>query len=480
MKFSLQTWTKQHPTITNGLLVLLSTLFTFFSLEYLFSLYLWMYQPQLFTELSAAFNTVKTDNTSMRFQPHPYLSYARTDTQMDDKGIQIGENYYAIQKPKDVIRIACIGGSTTMNQHPLHLKRFLEAQFDSPKYEVMDFGCDGWTSQESLINYMIRIQLFSPDYLIIHHGVNDGPPRIWGDWRPDYTNFRTSWYDQSGVLLRYLSKHSFLIYSILYFKGIMIYDIQNYVIQWMPQEKQKTEVTQQSMLPFQRNIDTLFQLAQSNGTKVILAPVNYNTETITALDKIMIDEHRQFLLKYAQEHNIPSWDNRWILEKHPDWFLDSVHLKDQGILHNTRMFTAIIRDQERGYSEIVDQDGNNSHHHIHLYNEDWIPQRRIRLHWAMNIPNSKEYHIYVKEKGNNENFFLAKTRRNDIHTLEWYNGNELLNGEFLNGPDLIKEYQFKIFAVTENKPYPVVGDKIEKGLFEIEDWIVFQANDNAN
>ncbi len=474
MASSTRLFFQKHPVLVNTALAVFSLLITSLLLEFSFRWCLWLIKPRLYSELIAYQQIARSDHSALRFQPHPYTSFTRADTRFDKQGIHIGENKFTFQKPNNTIRIASLGGSTTMNQHPIHLKRFLEYDFGNTNYESMDFGCDSWTSQESLINYLVRVKSFSPDVILLHHSVNDVPPRLWGEFKPDYTNFRTTWHNQTGWLLQGLSRYNLLVNGILFFKGNLPFADQNYIIRPLPPYEKRKQAAPQSIQTFKRNIDTLVSLAQASGTRVILAPVNYHPEQINKMEAGIMDEHRQFLLQYAAKNNLACVDTKWILMENRDWFLDSVHLNPPGIFMNTQLFTAAVRDLLRGYSDVVLIDGSIQQKRIQLYNERWIPKRRIQLTWAMDSAKPSEYHIYVKEVDSNEPRFLANVRNTKHQTVDWYQNNPTISSDFQTGPKLGTDYRFQVFAIGGEQPYPTVGPTIEKGVFEIHDRIVFQ------
>lgn len=416
----------------------------------------------------------------MLFQPHPYLSYSRSDTFYRDDGIQIGDQFYTFHKPDDVVRIACLGGSTTMQTHPLYMKEYLELDFDDVKYEVMDFGCNSWTSQESLINYLLRVQDFDPDYMILHHGINDMRPRVYPKYYPDYSHFRSSWSDQTGSIIRYGASFSFTVNSILYFKGITPFDIQNYVCQILPASQYVESPAIETMRSFKRNIDTISTLATTNNTTVILAPISYQPELLSKSEINMVEQHINYLLEYAKNENIISIDTRWIFQNNTDVFIDPVHLNREGIQINTILFSTIIRDHLRGYSVVINEDEEAAKKQIHQFNKIWIPQRRIQIKWSLNIPNIQEYHIYFREPGSTQLNFLASTNSPDIHTLDWIPGNSVIKDAYRSGPVINKEYWFNVFAITEEQPYPSVGHQTINNVFEIDDRIVFQEASTLN
>lgn len=135
-----------------------------------------------------------------RFRAHRHLGYALAP------GYSKGGNRHnalgfrgeeiAREKRPGTLRIACCGGSTTYGEGvvqdytlsmPHLLQRTLRAE--GRDVEVINAGCPGWTTLETLLNFETRLLDLAPDWIVVYHGINDVLPRIvWphdayrGDW----------------------------------------------------------------------------------------------------------------------------------------------------------------------------------------------------------------------------------------------------------------------------------------------------------
>ena len=74
-----------------------------------------------------------------------------------------GDRDVVIPKPRDIIRINCIGSSTTQNyltinntnySYPLELEKILSKKFNK-KIEVNNFGQGGYNSADILVRFLI-------------------------------------------------------------------------------------------------------------------------------------------------------------------------------------------------------------------------------------------------------------------------------------------------------------------------------------
>ncbi len=84
-----------------------------------------------------------------------------------------------------MVRIACIGGSTTESGWPELMEEYLNKTSESTRFQVFNFGIGWWSSIHSTVNYILNVIDFNPDYAIIHDNCNDhnyrGYPGLRGD-----------------------------------------------------------------------------------------------------------------------------------------------------------------------------------------------------------------------------------------------------------------------------------------------------------
>ena len=124
-----------------------------------------------------------------RFRAHRHLGFAlapdyrKGDNRHNALGFR-GEEI-AIGKPAGTVRIACCGGSTTYGEGVVHdyrlsmpylLEQALRA--DGHQVEVINAGCPGWTTLETLINFETRLLELQPDWIVVYEGINDALTRI--------------------------------------------------------------------------------------------------------------------------------------------------------------------------------------------------------------------------------------------------------------------------------------------------------------
>ncbi len=105
---------------------------------------------------------------------HPFLHYLGNPEVPGTNAMGFWDEEHELDKPAGVVRVACVGGSTTASGYPALLERRLEAeQGEHPRFEVLNFGVHGWTTLHSLVNLVVWGVDYQPDYVVVHHAHND-------------------------------------------------------------------------------------------------------------------------------------------------------------------------------------------------------------------------------------------------------------------------------------------------------------------
>ena len=85
---------------------------------------------------------------------------------------------FAVPKPPGLVRVVCIGGSTTVagrtndETYPAHLESMLRARHPGLAIEVLNLGVSGVTT-EHWLDRIDRVLAFEPDVIVQYQGVND-------------------------------------------------------------------------------------------------------------------------------------------------------------------------------------------------------------------------------------------------------------------------------------------------------------------
>ena len=319
-----------------------------------------------------------------RFQAHRHLGYALAPgyTSGPNRHNSLGfrGEEFSIEKAAGVPRIVCCGGSTTYGesvpdyrQSMPHLLGF-GLGLEEIEVEVINAGCPGWTTLETLINFETRLLDLSPDYVLVYHGINDVLPRmVW-----PHAAFRG---DLSGWLARdrHLAEASLLERSdlarvVLVSTGVIephgsllrvIGDVPttSHTFEFRRQRMAGEypagvfrEVPIERMLEandhryFRRNLTNLIALAEAHGVRVVLATFAYSRDFASrpyighpAVQRA-IDETNEIVRELARRDGVGLIDVAAELTG-AGLFTDGVHFTVAGNIRRGQLAVAWFRDR---------------------------------------------------------------------------------------------------------------------------------------
>ena len=130
-----------------------------------------------------------------------HANYYTSDLTTNNFGFNNGPNGdrdIIVPKPKNLVRINCIGSSTTGNyisinnnnySYPLELEKILKLK-SSRKIEVNNCGMGGYNSADILVRFILQIIDTEPDYLVIKPGFADINSYLTPNFKSDYSHSR--------------------------------------------------------------------------------------------------------------------------------------------------------------------------------------------------------------------------------------------------------------------------------------------------
>lgn len=110
-----------------------------------------------------------------------------------------GDREIVLPKPEGLVRIACLGESTTASylryegvnySYPLALEHVLRQRFSAEAIEVNNFGQGGWNSADILVSFLLHGFDAKPDVAVLYFGFNDIQLSLSKSCRPDYSDVR--------------------------------------------------------------------------------------------------------------------------------------------------------------------------------------------------------------------------------------------------------------------------------------------------
>jgi hypothetical protein len=321
-------------------------------------------------------------------EPHVYLAYANrpgytsraaAKHQVSHNSLGLRGPEVDIRKPAGTYRIVCLGGSSTYGHGPssdahtwpARLQHHLTLGRPAQTFEVVNAGCRGYSTFESLINYALRVSDLDADLVLVYHTVNDMRCALYLDVQRDNTHWRARWPDTPTSRLD--SSYTYLFwrrYCTGYFERFG--DIGNFVIKDFdknlkargPHEpprppayqiKQDTELGYRN---FHRNLESIVALAHKDSATIHLA-------TQAVLRRASADENdevqafgqmTEILAKVANDHqailvdiqaSVDAEHARRAAANLAPLFIDSpdvveVHLTDEGADFVATLFSASI------------------------------------------------------------------------------------------------------------------------------------------
>jgi lysophospholipase L1-like esterase len=281
------------------------------------------------------------DKNYGRITGHPFLQFTGRvgfkqwgGHRADDYGFT-GVSYADLPKPPGIIRVACLGGSTTQDGYPAMLEEHLNREGGGRRFQVLNFGLAYYTSAHSVVNYVLNVRDFSPDFVVIHHNCNDALPRGYKNFRPDYAHVLKSW-DYQG------EPDVFMIRYSIYYRFIRAYLLPKFNIGNIPFAKatekrdgKKGAYQPEELQTFKRNIKTIVTLADEEKHIVIITTQprsrvrKYSERGAPAYNQ-HIDSTNELLRQFARENSLPLVDLDQLMTGREEYFWDPVHVVDQG------------------------------------------------------------------------------------------------------------------------------------------------------
>ncbi len=271
-----------------------------------------------------------------------------------------GARQVKIPKPKDLIRINCLGASTTQNylelndqiySYPLELEKILKFE-KNKNIEVNNCGSGGYTSSDILVRSLLQNLDTDPDIIIIYHAYNDIKSYLTPGYSSDYAHSRKN-----------LGENYFKFYL-----GSLIPNIPlsffNYLLnKWFSQNHRYSLVENiskgeynlnnkdnigEGLSTYERNLQYLITICKSKNIKIALCsfcfylydevkddPVHLNFNEIVKKENII-------LKKLAKKNEIDFIDVDNQIKKNRENFLDTIHFSHKGMKNLAKILSENI------------------------------------------------------------------------------------------------------------------------------------------
>ena len=298
-------------------------------------------KPEELDPLAAAFK-------DSRIQPHPYLAYAnrpgfqKPATAKDPVEVahnSLGFNSAEVtwNKPQGTFRIVCLGGSSTYGigpsstwtNWPVKLGEELGARSARP-IEVVNLGCQGYSTFESQINLALRGVDLEPDLVVVYHTINDLRCALYPGVARDNTHWRAVWPVDRELPLESALEHSITYKAWRRYMTSWWEERQNlgsYVIvdfgKYAPDDYAQPSDPDLGFDAYRRNLVNIVALARAHGAEVLLVTEACRMGDLdrfgsAALQRAGYERMTQLIKDVAQERGVPLCDARAVLESTAD------------------------------------------------------------------------------------------------------------------------------------------------------------------
>jgi hypothetical protein len=283
------------------------------------------------------------DGKPGRYEPRAYTSYGLTPRRGNTNTLGFHGPEWTLEPAPGVTRIMCLGGSTTeggnaegtVGSYPHLLEEGLERRFGRD-FEVMNCGVSGWTSAETMVTWFLLLQDYNPDFVIVHHVVNDAMPRDAPGFRADYGHWRTAFRPP-----HFNPAERLLIHASDFYARRRLRDAPDTIelsTRRLPGKSAFEEhgmLPAESALPYRRNLLSLGRSVEAHGARFCLMTMPAKPPLQAKSMYYGLVEHNRIMRELARE-------NGWILidaaERLPGYpgysaeafFLDIVHMTSQG------------------------------------------------------------------------------------------------------------------------------------------------------
>lgn len=236
------------------------------------------FTPETMQQMERARREVSHNNIDTTYMGHPFLHYTGTQNRGDFNHLGFTGNLPTYHKTKGVVRVACLGGSTTAFGLVEEIDKVLNSG-NSGKFEILNFALAGWASVHSLVNLVLNVVDFAPDYLVVHHGWNDQETCKVSCARGDYSHKY-----QLKNLRTLTPMERFLIQSSYIYRTLILDRLNEWIAPISDMTAKEYGPCPEDLCGFggseyhyRRNLETMVHVAMGRGMTLIFATMPHST-----------------------------------------------------------------------------------------------------------------------------------------------------------------------------------------------------------
>lgn len=349
--------------VKNSVVVLVTIILTLIGLEVGLRIYLDIRgteeQKVLYLYSREEINDLKT-----RYRGMAFLNYGLSPTRDEFNRLGYRGDEITTSKPSETYRIVALGGSTTYGEYlesweqayPAQLEHILKNDYGYQQIEVINAGVPGYTTWESAVNFLLRVQDLDPDMIVIYHGVNDLNPRLSDPVFYDGLNLgKGIWIDHddplpASALYRFVSHRLGQDIKVNYSLGEQFRRPEDYRSCGLDVSGDEPfcrflDMTVDEVLEanppiyFERNLSNMIYMAQGMGIEVMLVTWAYSQfeyaipggDFMTyAFRQEAIADHNTIIRQLAQTEDILFYDLAESMPEDRPYWIDGLHMSAEG------------------------------------------------------------------------------------------------------------------------------------------------------
>ena len=250
-------------------------------------------------------------------------------------------------KPESLIRINCLGASTTGNyiefegkeySYPMELEKILKAELDVP-LEVNNCGVGGCNSADIFVRFALQVIDTKPDIVVIYHAYNDIQAYLTSGFESDYFHVRRN-LGESYWKFRYAAKVPKIPIKFLDFMVTQWFvgDVRNSLIGEISKGEVNLDIDpSEGLQTYRRNIQHIIDLCRCNGIEVILSTYCHflyeaiKQKPLHSLYHDIVASENEVMRSLATMNNLVLVDNARLVRQDEKYFVDSIHFTPEGM-----------------------------------------------------------------------------------------------------------------------------------------------------
>ena len=311
--------------------------------------------------------------TELFIEPHPYLPYVykrkfkgpkssrlryplntkyfSADLESNNLGCfdgYKGNREVVIPKPEGLIRIVCMGSSTTGNyisdnnnhySYPIELEIELKKKYKK-NIEVNNCAVGGYNSAEFIIQLILTIIDTKPDFIILTPGFTDIQSYYTPNYNSDYSHTRKNLAEIYWKLLLQskIPKFPLQFVDFIINEWLPEFNMRNNVLGAVSKGAFDVNIDPDiGLKTFQRNLKTMIDICKTNNIKLVMCTYcmylyeDIKNDQIQYLYYKTVLKENNIIRKLAKNNNLLLVDNANLMSKNNSNFVDSIHYTIKGM-----------------------------------------------------------------------------------------------------------------------------------------------------